>query len=89
MPRDPHPEITHDAWLTEVTAALGVPRDEVDVPAILRLASEVSHHVARPMVPVSAFLLGLAAGRGDAPVEELLSRLAQTYPDRSEDDASR
>jgi hypothetical protein len=42
--------------------------------AILDLAREVAHHVVRPGAPVTAFLLGVAVGRG-ADLEETQARL--------------
>lgn len=63
----------HD--FTEAACAeLGVPRTDVDVTMVLDLAKEVAHHAVRPGAPVSAYLLGLAVGRGGDP-QELAARL--------------
>lgn len=57
------PELWH-AWLKEATAEIGAEVDEVPVEALLDLAAAVAYDVARPMAPVTAFVAGLAAGRG-------------------------
>jgi hypothetical protein len=51
-----------------VTAELDLPPDTVDVDLVLDLAKEVAHHALRPGAPVSAYLLGVAVGRGGDPV---------------------
>jgi hypothetical protein len=58
-----------DDWVAEATAALGVDASELDVADVLDLARDVAHGIARPAAPVTAFLVGLAAGRagGDVP----------------------
>ncbi|GAA3279680.1 hypothetical protein Dvina_00545 [Dactylosporangium vinaceum] len=66
-------------WLVEAAAALGVeaPGREVQT-AVLDLARDVAHNVARPGAPLTAFLLGMAVGQG-ADVQAsaaALSRLA-------------
>ena len=53
-----------DEWVTRVCPALGLDPDSVDVSAILDLTRDVAHGVARPAAPLTAFLVGLAAGRG-------------------------
>lgn len=57
-------------WITAVSRELGLEialhdRDTVDV--VLDLTSEVAHGVNRPSAPVTAFLIGVAAGRADDP----------------------
>ncbi|GAA4554149.1 DUF6457 domain-containing protein [Pseudonocardia xishanensis] len=57
-------------WLTAVSLELGL-EGQVDsdksVDAVLDLTSEVAHGVSRPAAPVTAFLIGVAAGRADDP----------------------
>lgn len=48
-------------WVDHLTDRLGVERGLVDVDRLLDLSSEVAHSVARPAVPVSMFVAGLAA----------------------------
>lgn len=55
-----------DDWTTAVCARLDLDRSDVDVALILDLARDVAHGVARPAAPLSAFLVGLAAGRAGA-----------------------
>jgi|GEM_PF-681110 len=52
-----------DEWVAEAAGALGVEASRSDVSDILDLASRVAHGVVRPGAPVTAFLVGLAAGR--------------------------
>ena len=63
-------------WVVTASQALGL-EDAVDVGLVLDLARDVAHGVARPAAPVTAYLLGLAVGRGADPVEaaELLRSL--------------
>src|SRR4051812_13246136 len=53
-----------DDWVETVAAALGAPAlaESVDVDAVLALARDAAHAVARPAAPVTAFLVGYAAG---------------------------
>jgi hypothetical protein len=57
-----------DEFLRTACTALGIDREAVDQDLILDLTKDVAHSVARPAAPLSAFLVGLAAGKagGDA-----------------------
>ncbi|GAA1829344.1 DUF6457 domain-containing protein [Agromyces salentinus] len=55
-----------DAWVDQVAAVLGLEPSEVPVGEILDLTRRVAHGIARPAGPVTAFMLGLAVGRGTA-----------------------
>ncbi|HUK71870.1 MAG TPA: DUF6457 domain-containing protein [Streptosporangiaceae bacterium] len=55
---------TLDQWTEAACAELGLDRREADITAVLDLARDVAHSVARPAAPLTAFLLGLAVGRG-------------------------
>lgn len=59
----------HD-WIDELCDVLDLDT-EVDEALVLDLARVAAHNVARPAAPVSAYLLGLAAGRRDASPEEV------------------
>ena len=48
-------------WIDQITTALGVERDLVDIDRLLEVAADVAHQVARPAVPVTMFVAGLAA----------------------------
>ncbi len=69
-------------WIDACCPELGIDRDDVVERVILDLAREVAHAVDRPAAPVTAFLLGMAVGRG-APLQEAadqLSSQAQAWP---------
>ena len=79
MPKDEDLSV-HEPWIDAVCDALDVPRDAIDVDAVLGLAGRVAHRVARPMAPVSTFLLGLALGSHGGSLDELKQRLLQVQP---------
>ena len=72
-----------EAWISAACGALDLAdlsRDERR--AVLDLARDVAHGVVRPAAPLTAFLLGLAVGRG-ADVKSAaatLTRLAESWP---------
>jgi uncharacterized protein DUF6457 len=51
-------------WIDACCADLGLDRADVVERVILDLTRDVAHGVDRPAAPVTAFLLGLAVGRG-------------------------
>ncbi len=61
-------------FVTLACAELGVAESDIDTTLVLDLAREVAHNTVRPAAPVSAYLLGLAVGRGGDPAE-LAARL--------------
>lgn len=56
---------TLDDWTGAVCEALHL--DGVDRDLVLDLARDVAHGVARPAAPLTAYLLGVAVGRGADP----------------------
>ena len=70
-----------DDWANDVCAALGLDPGTVDVNVVLNLARDVAHSVARPAAPLTAYLVGVAVGRGATPQEatETVLRLAEGY----------
>jgi hypothetical protein len=60
---------TMSEWIGAVCAELGLELtdQEATTTAVLDLTAEVAHGVARPAAPVTAFLIGLAAGRAAGP----------------------
>lgn len=55
-------------WVTAVTRELGIEvGGDAVVDTVLDLTSDVAHGVSRPAAPVTAFLVGIAAGRADDP----------------------
>ncbi|TBL39785.1 hypothetical protein EYA84_07935 [Verrucosispora sp. SN26_14.1] len=71
-----------DDWVTAACAELGLEPAQVPVPTVLDLARDVAHQVVRPGAPVTAYLLGLAVGRGADPVAAAarLADLVGTWP---------
>ena len=65
---------TLDQWAEAACAELGLDPQEADIKAVLDLARDVAHSVARPAAPLTAFLLGLAVGRGQR-IEQAAQRL--------------
>ncbi|ONH30961.1 DUF6457 domain-containing protein [Pseudofrankia asymbiotica] len=59
-----------DDWVVRAGDALGLDPAAIDVPELLDLTRDVAHGVARPAAPLTAFLVGLAAGRaGGGPAD--------------------
>jgi len=72
---------TLDEWTAQVSAALGLDPDALDRDVVLDLTKDVAHGVARPAAPLTAFLLGVAAGRsGGESVPVLASRIRELIP---------
>lgn len=70
-------------WVTAVSMELGLD-DAVDsdgiIDTVLDLTSDVAHHVSRPGAPVTAFLVGVAAGRAADPkvaARDLAAKIAK------------
>jgi hypothetical protein len=55
---------TMDQWTAAVCADLGLDPDSADLRAVLDLTRDVAHGVARPAAPLTAYLVGVAVGRG-------------------------
>lgn len=71
-----------DDWTAQACAALGLETDTVDPDLVLDLARDVAHGVARPAAPLTAYLVGVAVGRGTPPTAAaaLIRDLARTWP---------
>ncbi|WP_422772555.1 DUF6457 domain-containing protein [Plantactinospora sp. WMMC1484] len=71
-----------DRWVAAACAELDLDPAEVDVPRVLDLARDVAHNVLRPGAPVTAYLLGVAVGRGADPAVAAagLTALAARWP---------
>ena len=54
-------------FIDKACETVGIDPSLVDEEAILTMTREIAHAGARPMAPVSAFILGLAVGRGGDP----------------------
>jgi Domain of unknown function (DUF6457) len=69
-------------WIAAVCAELDLDLgdQETIITAVLDLTADVAHGVARPAAPVTAYLIGLAAGRSADPrvtTAELAVRLGE------------
>jgi len=54
-----------DEWTEAVRVALRL--DPIDPKLVLDLARDVAHGVLRPAAPLTAYLVGIAVGRGAEP----------------------
>lgn len=66
---------TLEAWTEAVCAELGIDAGEVDRDLILDMTKDVAHGVARPAAPLTAFIAGLAIGRG-ADTGQVMARIS-------------
>jgi hypothetical protein len=71
---------TLEEWMTEVCEELRLDGEAVDdvravTKVILDLARDAAHGVARPAAPLTAYLVGVAVGRG-TPLPEAAARIA-------------
>ncbi|WP_229067358.1 DUF6457 domain-containing protein [Actinoplanes sp. DH11] len=75
-----------DEWLAVAGPELGVRPEEVPTTQLLDVARDVAHNVLRPGAPVTAYLLGLAVGRGADPAEAArkISTLALNWGNRQD-----
>jgi hypothetical protein len=73
---------TVDSWTAAVCAELGLTSADVPVRTVLDLARDVAHEVERPAAPLTAFMLGLAVGKGHslAAAAERIGDLAARWP---------
>ena len=55
---------TMEQWTAAVCADLGLDPSAADLRAVLDLTRDVAHGVARPAAPLTAYLVGMAVGRG-------------------------
>jgi hypothetical protein len=81
------------AWITAVSQELGLEDSLAEggtADTVLDLTSDVAHDVSRPGAPVTAFLVGVAAGRADDPAvaardyAQKISNLAKGWGSDSE-----
>ncbi|MEU5837702.1 NTP transferase domain-containing protein [Streptomyces diacarni] len=79
-----------DEWMGAVKAELGIDID-VDTSALLDLARDAAHGVARPAAPLTTFLVGYAAARADGSPEDVAraaaraAQLARRWADEAVD----
>ena len=68
-------------WLETACAELGLDPAVLDRDLVLDLTKDVAHGVARPAAPLTAYLLGIAVGRG-GDARELAGRLGALARER-------
>jgi hypothetical protein len=80
---------TLEEWTAAVNAGLGLdpgPLSTADTKTVLDMTGDVAHAVARPAAPLTAYLLGLAVGRGltlpDA--ADRIHALAASWPESAQ-----
>ncbi|MCP2169350.1 DUF6457 domain-containing protein [Goodfellowiella coeruleoviolacea] len=77
---------TLDTWAAQVLAEFDLDPGLLDRTAVLDVARDVAHGVARPAAPLTTYLLGIAVGRGADPTEaaarisQLATEWAATQP---------
>ena len=67
---------TLDDWTEAACAELGLDPQVITQKTVLNLARVAAHTVDRPAAPLTAYLLGVAVGRG-ASLQETAARLQQ------------
>jgi hypothetical protein len=68
-----------DDWAATASQALGVSIGPDDVAAILDLARDAAHGIARPAAPLTAYLAGVAVGQG-RPLSSAVAALTAAMP---------
>jgi hypothetical protein len=69
--------MTLDEWVGAVSAELGL--GPVDTKAVLDLARDVAHGVARPAAPLTCLLVGLAADSAED-LDAVIERVRRLLP---------
>jgi len=74
--------VTLDDWIVRACEALDLEPGTVEQHLVLDLARDVAHGVARPAAPLTAYLVGVAVGRGADPATAatLITDLARAWP---------
>jgi hypothetical protein len=67
---------TLDRWTEAVCAELGLTPADIPARVVLDVARDVAHQVERPAAPLTAFMIGMAAGKGQ-PVGEAARRVQE------------
>ena len=73
-----------DAWVDAALTELGLEPGDQQTKRILDVSRDVAHQVIRPGAPVTAYLMGVAVGRGAEPadVARRISELAKSWEGR-------
>ena len=77
-----------DRWVAAASAELGLDPADVESKVVLDVSRDVAHQVLRPGAPVTAYLIGVAVGRGADPADAAarISALALSWPAVERDD---
>ena len=78
---------TLDDWTNLVCVELGLEPSETTQKTVLNLARVAAHTVDRPAAPLTAYLLGVAVGRGE-PLAETAAKLQELARGWRNDDTS-
>ena len=65
-----------DEWIQATCEELGLEVGDMHRDLILDVARDVAHGVARPAAPLTAYLIGLAVGRG-TPIRDAAARITE------------
>ncbi|MBT2502864.1 DUF6457 domain-containing protein [Curtobacterium sp. ISL-83] len=68
-----------DTWAAELQTALGIDDLVVDVDSVVNLARDAARGVARPAAPLTAYISGVAVGRG-MPLADALNVVGGSLP---------
>ena len=81
---------TLDRWTQAACAELNLAPAQVSARVVLDLARDVAHQVDRPAAPLTAYLLGVAVGRGLTLAEaaDRVRALAARWPENAEPPAT-
>jgi hypothetical protein len=71
-----------DDWAAEAAAAVGATIQPDDIAAVLDLARDAAHGIARPAAPLTTFIAGIAVGRGQ-PLPEAVAALVAAIEART------
>jgi len=76
-----------ERWIMAVSSDLGLDPGTADARTILDVTRDVAHNVDRPSAPVTAYLMGVAVGRGMPPksAASRIRQLAEGWPGHTED----
>jgi Domain of unknown function (DUF6457) len=79
-----------DRWVAAVSAELGLDPADVESKVVLDVARDVAHQVLRPGAPVTAYLIGVAVGRGADPADAAarISALALSWSTTEREDGT-
>ena len=81
---------TLEEWTAAVCADLGLDPGSADTRTVLDLTRDVAQGVARPAAPLTAYLVGVAVGRGLALPDAAarISALAARWPQQAQEKAA-